>query len=224
MESNINHCDYGVFMEDIEEKEPWYKGPLKYILGVFLILMLVLWLVPIYSVKLDPSPKEIPLLAEVVPASISVNETHFSSITMQMVDGKDPVIKEIADKIVVKACGDSGRVCHVKALFYFVRDNFEYVSDPSAYEYVKTARQSLVSGGGDCDDASVLLANLLDAIGVRIRFVFVPGHVYLQAYMPEALKKYKVDGDMVSLDATCSYCEFGEISWKSFNEEERVMS
>jgi transglutaminase-like putative cysteine protease len=108
-------------------------------------------------------------------------------------------------------------------LFYFVRDNFEYVSDPTAYEYVKTAKESLISGGGDCDDASVLLANLLDAIGIRSRFVFVPGHVYLQANMPDVLNKYKVEGDMVNLDATCSYCEFGEMSWKNADKEKSYL-
>ncbi len=27
-----------------EIKEPWYKGPIKYIVAVFLILLLILWL------------------------------------------------------------------------------------------------------------------------------------------------------------------------------------
>ena len=209
--------------EMTEDMSPWYKGPLKYILAVLLILMLILWLVPIYSVKLDPSPAIIPVIAEVVPKEIVVDEEFKTSISMDMVDGSDSVIKEVADRIVVQACEDRGSICHAKALFYFVRDNFEYVSDPTAFEYVKTARQSLVSGGGDCDDASVLLANLLDAIGVRIKFVFVPGHVYVQAYIPKALNKYKVEGDMVGLDATCSYCEFGELSWKYSGEEGRKL-
>ncbi|MBR9691515.1 transglutaminase domain-containing protein [Candidatus Woesearchaeota archaeon] len=209
--------------ELVEGQEPWYKGPIKYILGVFLILMIVLWLIPIYSVKLDPEPLEIPSIAEVVPSDISVEETHFNDISMAMVNGNDEVIKGVADKIVVKACGNRGRVCHAKALFYFVRDNFEYINDPTAYEYVKTAKESLVSGGGDCDDSSVLLANLLDAIGVRIRFVFIPGHVYVQAYLPDVLNRYKQDGDMVNLDPACKSCDFGEISWKSAGKETRVV-
>jgi transglutaminase-like putative cysteine protease len=209
--------------EIIEEPEPWYKGPINYMLAVFIILLLVLWLVPYYSVRLDPSPKLIPKLEDVLPSSIVVNETHFNEISIALVDGNDPVVKEVADKIVVKACGDKGRICHAKALYYFVRDNFEYVSDPGAHEYVKTAKESLVSGGGDCDDASVLLASLLDAVGIRIRFVFIPNHVYIQAYLPDALKRYKLEGDMVNLDAACKNCEFGEISWKSFAQKERIM-
>ena len=209
--------------DELVKDIPWWKGPIKYILGMFLILMLVLWLVPYYSVKLDPSPNVIPKLEDVVPQDVVVNESHATEISINMVNGRDPVVKEVADKIVVRACKKEGKICHAKALFYFVRDNFEYISDPTAYEYVKTAKESLVNGGGDCDDSSVLLASLLDAIGVRIRFVFVPNHVYVQAYLPETLKRYKVDGDMVNLDPACKSCDFGEVSWKTFNEEGRVM-
>ncbi|MEE9525649.1 MAG: transglutaminase-like domain-containing protein [Candidatus Woesearchaeota archaeon] len=203
----------------IPEPEPWYKGPMKYILGIMLIFMLVLWFIPVYSIKLDPNPTVIPKLEDVV-GDIEVDEKHHNQISMLMIDGVG--VKEVADKIVVRACRESNKICDAKAIFYFVRDNFEYVSDPTAYEYVKTAKQSLVVGGGDCDDASVLLASLLDAVGIRSRFVFIPGHVYVQAYLPDALKRYR-EGDYVNLDAACSNCDFGEISWKSFDKEERIL-
>lgn len=209
--------------EDTEElEEPWYKGPIRYILGIFLILLLIVWLIPYYSVKLDPEPGRVPGLGEVLPENMEIDETNRQEVRLDMVKGEDPAIKTVADKIVSISC-DSSRICYAKAIFYFVRDNFQYVNDPTAYEYVKTAKQSLVSGNGDCDDASVLLASLLDAIGVRTRFVFVPGHVYIQAYLPEALNRYKEEGEWVNMDATCSYCEFGEISWQSSGEERRFL-
>ena len=70
-----------------------------------------------------------------------------------------------------------------------------------------------MSQGGDCDDASVLLANLLQAVGIRTRFVLIPGHVFVQAWIPEAPRTYKADKDWVNLDATCDYCGFGEIPY-----------
>jgi len=208
--------------EEIIESEPWWKGPMKYVIGGFLIFMILLWLIPVYSVKLDPSPTVIPKLEEVVPINIEVSDTHFNQISMVMVDGSDSVVKEVADKVAIRSCIGKGQVCYAKALFYFTRDSFEYISDPNAYEYVKTARQSLVSEGGDCDDSSVLLASLLDSIGIPVRFVFIPGHVYVQAYIPDALNKYKED-EWVNLDPACSSCDFGEISWKSFNKDERIL-
>ena len=50
--------------EIIEESEPWYKTPIKWILSLFLILIILLWLIPAYAVKLDPSPNYIPKIDE----------------------------------------------------------------------------------------------------------------------------------------------------------------
>ncbi len=204
-----------------EEPEPWYKGPIKWILAIFLALIIVLWYIPSYAVKIDPYPKYIPTIEEVIPSQISLDTINNSINTkedfLRFLNFNDPVIKQTADRIVTKAC-KSNKVCHAKAIFYFVRDRFDYVSDPNAFEYVKTAKESLVNGGGDCDDASVLAANLLGAVGIRTRFVFIPGHVYIQAYLPEALKKYKTEEDWVNLDPTCKNCEFGEIPIENINK------
>ena len=202
-------------MEEIPE--PWYKKPLTYLIALFLILLLVVWYFPTQAVKVDPEPGTIPTLAEVVPGNIGVNESVHTEISSALISPYDPAVKQVADKISTVGC-DGGRICQSKAVFYFVRDRFDYVPDPMAYEYVKTARQSLVSQGGDCDDASVLLANLLGAIGVETRFVFMPGHVYVQARLPEALRRYKAAEDWVNLDATCRNCKFGEIPLQNQNQ------
>ena len=89
---------------------------------------------------------------------------------------------------------------------------------------MKAAKESLVNGGGDCDDASVLVASLLESIGVKTRFVFVTNHVYVQAYLPDALSRYKADDDWVNLDAVCSNCKFGEISQSTFEKEKSYVS
>ena len=207
--------------KEIEHEIKTPKSPLWYILGVLLALLMVIMIIPAYSIKLDPEPSHIPSVNDVV-RKIDVNESFRNSISLDMVNGADPYIKEVADRIASISC-DSNRICQAKAMFYFVRDNFDYVSDPNAVEYIKTAKQSLMVGGGDCDDSSVLLANLLDAIGVSIRFVFIPGHVYVEANIPEALNRYKDSDNWVVMDATCSYCEFGEIPWSNVGKEKRVL-
>ena len=50
-----------------EEQEPWYKGPIRYIIMVFLLLLIVLWYFPKVSIKLDPYPGRIPTIEEVLP-------------------------------------------------------------------------------------------------------------------------------------------------------------
>lgn len=196
-------------------------NPLWYIIVLFLILILIMWIVPHYSIKLDPVPKIIPNIEDVVPNfeaelnNITVNSRYDF---LKFLNPADPVVKRTSDMIIAKSGCLSNKVCHAKAIFYFVRDNFNYVSDPTTFEYVKTAKESLITEGGDCDDGSVLLANLLQAIGIRTRFVFVPRHVYVQALIPEALNRYKED-DWVNLDVTCTNCEFGQIAFRYKNVE-----
>ncbi|MDP7116530.1 MAG: transglutaminase-like domain-containing protein [Candidatus Woesearchaeota archaeon] len=216
--------------EDLEEvKDKWYKRPSLFILGVFMALLIVLMVVPYYGVALDPNPVNIPSLQEVVSVIPNGNDGGNETIGegniyqyLELVDSNDVVVKQVADRIASSACESGQRVCHAKALFFFVRDEFDYVGDPLAFEYVKSARLSLHSKGGDCDDASILLASLLGAVGIRTRFVFVPGHVYVQAKIPEALSRYQDDG-WVNLDGTCSFCDFGEIALPYARAEKRFV-
>jgi len=201
--------------EDFEEKDTWYRGPIRIIIMLFLLLIISMWVFSYYAVKIDPQPGRIPGINEVFIQNFEVDISNKKIITKNdfygLINPTDPVIKQTADRIVNIACESSSKVCHAKAVYYFVRDNFQYVSDPNAFEYVKDARESLVTGNGDCEDGSILTANLLEAVGIQAEFVFVPRHVYIQAYLPEAAKRYKNKEGWVSLDVTCKNCEFGEI-------------
>lgn len=204
------------------EEEAWYRGPLKYVAGIFLLLIIVLMSVPYYGIRMNPSPSYIPTIDEVVPSDIEIVKNNYSVADRRnfllFVEPNDPVVKQTADSIALKACNSNERVCFAKAMFYFVRDNVDYVSDPRAYEYVKSARESLAVPGGDCDDSSVQLINLLEAVGIKTRFVFIPRHVYVEAWLPEAINRYKIDDDWVALDPTCDDCSFGELPYQNINK------
>ncbi len=207
--------------EQIEEQEERKKSPIWILAGVFILLMFVLSIIPFWAIRADPSPSYIPTLSEVVPDDLTYNVIVSDDFRHYII--LDPEIKTIADNIVVKACNSGETVCHAKALFYFVRDEFEYVSDPTKFELIKTPKQSLVNQGGDCDDASVLLATMLESIGISTRLVFVPGHVYVEAWIPTAPNRYKSDDSWVPMDGTCSSCEFGEIHWSYSDDQKRTL-
>ena len=120
----------------------------------------------------------------------------------------DPDVKQVATKIAAESCKGS-KVCQAKAEYYFVRDNIDYVSDPPD-EYLEHPLETLESGGADCDGEAILLANLLQAIGVYTEYVFVPQHSYVKILLPEAPNRYKDDGNWIHLDPTCKSCDFGE--------------
>ena len=172
-----------------------------------------MWYFPKESIKLDPEPSYIPLVEEVLPTDLGIynksieinNKNDFYGV----IKPSDPLIKQTANKIATMAC-DGSQVCQAKAIYYFIRDNIEYVSDPLRFEYASDPLSTLYTRAGDCDDGTTALASLLGAIGLNYELVFVPNHVFLRVKLNDALKRYKI-GEWVYLDWTCENCEFGEL-------------
>ena len=50
---------------DAEKTEPWYKGPIKWMISGFLLLLVLSWLIPAYGVKLDPRPTHFPEIDDI---------------------------------------------------------------------------------------------------------------------------------------------------------------
>jgi len=198
----------------VEEPEPGYRGPIRIVLALFLLIIIVMWTFSYYGGKIDPEPKRIHSKEEVLPSNIVLENKTVQIIThddfRKLINPLDPVIKQTADSIAALSC-DANRVCQAKAIYYFVRDNYNYILDPVDKEYIEDPKEFLKVGGGDCESGAILLSSLLEAIGVTTEFVFIPGHALIKANIPEAQKKYKIN-DYVYLDWTCSNCAFGELS------------
>lgn len=93
----------------------------------------------------------------------------------------------------------------IKALFEWVQANIRYTKDPFRLEVLHSPRRMLELRAGDCDDMSILLGAMLEAIGHPVRLVLAgpdplqPGlftHVYLEAYLR---------GRWIPLDPTMPY-------------------
>ena len=66
-----------------------------------------------------------------------------------------------------------------KAILAFVSNEISYVSDPDdGGEYAKDPITTLISGGGDCEDQTVLLCSLLESVGVKAYMAFTADHVF----------------------------------------------
>jgi len=99
----------------------------------------------------------------------------------------DPDMRAAAVGVIFQypAQDDLAEAC---ALYDYVRDCIRYVKDISGVETLATPEKTLVMQVGDCDDQSVLLATMLEAVGYPTRFIVAgynePGvfeHVYLEA-------------------------------------------
>lgn len=64
-----------------------------------------------------------------------------------------------------------------------------YVIDPtsafednvgtSSIDFLQFPYQTLMYRGGDCDDISILVSSLFEAVGIRTAFITIPGHIYM---------------------------------------------
>jgi transglutaminase-like putative cysteine protease len=201
-----------------ETNEPSWNF-FKLILGVFLVTILVLWAFPYTGLKHNPEPGPVPFL-EPDP------NLNFTSERMEtLMDIYDlrvsPTTRRAAITITSESCSNSD-ICYAKALFYYVRDRVQYLSDPP-YEYIQSPEETLL-GAGDCEDQAILLIMLMKSIGIRTRMAIIPGHAYVEIYLPEAPNRYKDDNGWIVLDPTCRSCEFGEIPRQNIGAKKQTIS
>ena len=168
-------------------------------------LILIMMVVPYWGVKMDPSPDmdavDVRIPSMDPPGSLSsLDEARAIEIPSS--------VRQVAVQVTSQAC-EGNRICYAKALYLYVRDEIGYISDPP-YEYIQHPEETLL-GAGDCEDKTILLYSLMKSVGIRPRIVLIPGHAYLQVYLPEALRKYKTRDGWVNLDTTCRSCGFGEL-------------
>jgi len=190
--------------------EPREHGHLYSIAALITAVALFLLSIQAYSLLFHPEPVNIPTLQDVEQFLGEDLDKPFSSHSADKV--KEVVasvrsnIKQVANFIAARSCSNADRVCQSKAIFYFVRDEIQYVPDEKFHDRLENPLTVLKTGGADCEDMSVLLIALQKAIGNETRLVFVPGHAFAQVKIPN----YKGDS-WINMEATCDSCQFGEL-------------
>lgn len=163
-----------------------------------------------YFYLIRPQPVNIPKLEEVTGLLGAELQKPFSSYQSdaltQVINETRDSIKQVANFIASKSCSEADPVCQSKALFYFVRDEINYVPDDRFQDQLENPLTVLKTGGADCEDMAVLLIALEKAIGNKARLVFVPGHAYGQISIPG----YRGE-KWLNMEVTCKDCQFGEL-------------
>lgn len=103
-------------------------------------------------------------------------------------------VRNIAVQSVVKYTAPNAPASKVFGIYNEVSNNIYYVSDPRKDEYVAKPLETWNSMGGDCDDFSVLLASLYEAVGMDASIVEVynpqQGHVFLILHIEQDLESF----------------------------------
>lgn len=200
---NMNELEY-------EPIKPRKRNPFYGLIALFVVVALFLLSLQGYFYLIHPEPTEIVSLDEIqsfIPAELEKPfSSHQSDEVKLVLANTQDSIKQVANFIAANACKRSDRVCQSRALFYFVRDNIQYVPDAKFHDNLENPLITLKTGGADCEDMAVLLLALEKAIGNEVRLVFIPGHAFAQIRIP----KYKGD-KWLNLEATCETCGFNEL-------------
>jgi len=80
---------------------------------------------------------------------------------------------------------------------------FSQMQNKQALDHLKYPRETLLQGGGDCDDLAVLYCSLLEAVGIKTKLVDVPQHLFMMfdtAIPPERGYKLSTDKNMYVVD------------------------
>lgn len=64
-------------------------------------------------------------------------------------------------------CPANDAECEIRLLWDFVTKNVRYVYDPDNVDFFATAKYTLLAGGGDCDDYTILFGGLGGSIGFK---------------------------------------------------------
>jgi Transglutaminase-like superfamily len=108
----------------------------------------------------------------------------------------------------------------IRALFEWVQQNVRYTKDTFRVEVLHSARRMLELRAGDCDDFSILLGAMLEAIGHPVRLALtgpdpLRQHLFTHIYV-EVFHK----GRWIPLDATMPY----SIGWAPRTLVKKVIS
>lgn len=80
-----------------------------------------------------------------------------------------PLVRELALEII-QPCANRDWVCEVVRIQEWVRSNIRFVGDVAEVETLHTPDLVLRQRSGDCDDHSILVASMLQAVGHPARF------------------------------------------------------
>lgn len=93
------------------------------------------------------------------------------------IDYHDEQLNILAIRTVSGAHDDE--VKKTEAILDFVSNEIYYVSDPGdGVEYAKDPITTLIAGGGDCEDQTLLLCSMLESVGVKTYIAFTDEHVF----------------------------------------------
>ncbi|MCL7411236.1 MAG: transglutaminase family protein [Methanosarcinaceae archaeon] len=124
----------------------------------------------------------IPTIAEEYPEHVSnLPQSVFKSMNNK-VNPLDINVREIAASSA-KTYPGTYNIYQICAIFDYVKENIQYISDPRGGDYWSPPNETLKIGAGDCDDYAILMSSLVEAIGGTTRIYLTDTHAFTAVYI-----------------------------------------
>jgi hypothetical protein len=134
---------------------------------------------------------------------------------------KDFHVRQSAiDILLQKGVRPKDYLGEIKALFEWVQQNVRYTKDTFRIEVLHSARRMLELRAGDCDDFSILLGAMLEAIGHPVRLALSGPDQLRQNLFTHIYVEVFHKGRWIPLDATMPY----SIGWAPRTLVKKVIS
>ena len=116
---------------------------------------------------------------------------------------KDFYVRQKAiDILLEKQVKPKDYLAEIKALFEWVQQHIRYTKDTFGVEVLHSARRMLELRAGDCDDMTILLGAMLEAIGHQVRLALSGPNPLMQDLFTHIYLEVFHKGRWISLDAT----------------------
>lgn len=157
------------------------KKKINQIVAVFfIVLFMIFGVVSIFNLGIDEEFEEL-LFENDVQTIFKDPVIKRAEPYLNKIDFNDVELRAYANSIIRdEFCWD--KECELNAIYRYVVENFNYISDPEGDELIQTPQETIQIMGGDCEDLSILLASLLDNVGIKTYLVLTEDHAYCLAY------------------------------------------
>jgi hypothetical protein len=102
--------------------------------------------------------------------------------------GQESIVRDLAIE-QTRECKSGDRGCEIYHLLHYVSEEVKYVSDPRGpYDNIQPPQETTRLAAGDCEDQTILLISMLEAVGIDALIVFTEGHAYPMACIAEQIQ------------------------------------
>lgn len=106
---------------------------------------------------------------------------------LEKISYSDPLLRDLAIRYTAQ-CSVGDKDCIVNSIYRNVVEGNKYLSDPNETELIRSPENTLLNGGGDCEDLAILASSLLNTLNVSNYLVLTSNHAYALACGVNATK------------------------------------